>query len=62
MSCDDYCQLFLGTGMDPSTAVKVLESDGYTSYRNYFQPNGRKQTAWISLVKDELYYIEMRHV
>lgn len=63
MTCDDSCQLYLSTTPnDPSKATRIYQSDGHTSFRNYLLTNEFKQTQWISLEKDEFYYIEVRHI
>lgn len=61
MSCDDSCQIWLNM-TNATAATKILESDWYTSFRNYFQVSERKQSAWITLSKDEYYPIEVRHI
>lgn len=63
VSCDDYCQLYFNNlGKDQAGKKLIYTSDGYTSYRNYFNVLGRKTTQWISLSADQYYYIEARHI
>lgn len=57
MACDDSCQLsFSKVSMDPSQADIVLTVSSYTSYRSY------ATTSWMSLTKDEYYFMEVKHV
>lgn len=49
--------------MDPTQKKVIYTSDGWAPYRGYLTPlEGRKQTDWLSLTKDEAYYIEVRHM
>ncbi|CDW80878.1 ipt tig domain containing protein [Stylonychia lemnae] len=66
MACDDACFLFMnvnGTNTkDPAGAIQLMNS-GYTSYRNYLNPDDTKRvTEWLNLSADSYYYIEGRHL
>jgi hypothetical protein len=63
VSCDDWCQLhFNNAGKDPVGKKVIYSSDAGASYRNYFNLNGRKTTAWLNLTEGEYYYLEARHI
>jgi hypothetical protein len=40
---------------------KLLSSPNYSGWRSYWTLDSSRQSDWVSLVKDEYYYIETVH-
>ncbi len=63
MACDDNCRLSLSSvHMDRSAKTVIKEVSGAMSYRSYISMDYSRATNWIDLVKDELYYIDAKHI
>ena len=64
ISCDDDCRLIFGNTPNNSTDVSQIH-DIYSStiFREYWRTTdgNERQSEWLTLTKDEPYYIELRH-
>lgn len=62
LACDDYCKLSLSnTTIDPTKKNLIHTSPGPSYYRFYFTEEGSRMTKWITLQKDNYYFIELLH-
>ena len=68
MACDDNCMLRLGktAGIGPegfNATEDIITTNGATGHRLYNKVDGRNRVSdWVTLEKDEHYYIESHHV
>ncbi|MEY4243209.1 MAG: hypothetical protein RLZZ245_794, partial [Verrucomicrobiota bacterium] len=58
LASDDSSEIWLGTGDQPASAVRILELSGWTNEKQW---SARSPSAWKSLTAGVRYYIEVRH-
>ena len=58
LASDDGSELWLGTGDQPATAVRILELSGWVPVKQW---SARSPSVWKSLTAGVRYYIEVRH-
>lgn len=48
--------------MSPGDKTLFFESPGWTSYKSYISVDEKRVSKWVSLIKDDFYYLEVHHI
>ena len=60
VSVDDEVEFYFSSvHQSPLNKTLLYKSPFWSSHRGYFRVDGRLQTKWLNLTKDELYYMEV---